>query len=118
MEHIFKKTNGLGNPIFDISTSKGACKIVFDSNGHIAKAFCGQSPCLVYSPNDQDESCLKDVMYEMLVLSQECFTEMLSEINDKSQLDCAKSVISRRVTELAELSIQSITNAVTLNSLL
>jgi len=116
MEHIHKKTNGIGNPMFEISTSEGTCKIIFDSNGHIVKAFCGL--CLVYSRDDQDESCLKDTMYEMLVLSQNCFIEMFAEIKDESQLACAKTVIMRRNAELTELAIESATKAIQLNSLL
>lgn len=116
MEHIFKKTTGIGNPMFNVATPEGSCKIIFDSKGSIVKAFCRN--CVVYSRDDQNESCLKDVMYEMLIISQECFIEMFAEIHDETQLAYAKEIATRRNSELTALSIESAAKAAQLNSIL
>ena len=120
MKDFYKKTNGLGNPIFEVKTPDGACKIIFDSYGYIVKAFCGQPNALhlVFSPDDQDEACLKDAMYEMLILSQECFLEMFNEIKSDEQRELAKDAAKQRNAELTSLSITAALQAIQLNSII
>ena len=57
-------------------------------------------------------------MYDMIVISQDCFIEMFAEIKDQQQLACAKAVATRRNVELTEISIQAAAKAVQLNSML
>ena len=108
MRNTFKRTNGFGNPMFDISTSEGRCKFIFDSDGCILKAFYGNTGLLVlvYSQTDQDEACLRDAMYQLLLLSPECFVEMFNEIKADDQRELAVEVAKRRSDELTLLSIQ------------
>lgn len=120
MRNIFQTTNGFGNPIFKLNVNGDACKIVFDSNGCIIKAFCGNSGnlALIYSRDDADETCLKEAMYEMLLLSQECFLEMFNEIKSQTQITCAKEVIAQRSKELKQVANQALESASKLDSIL
>jgi len=94
MTHIYKTNNKLGNPIFKIETSEGACKFVFDGDGHIIKASCGEKGnlCTVYSTDSQNKACLKEALTALYALSDQCFAEVLAEIKDAEQLALAKEV--------------------------
>ena len=120
MRNIYKTSNGLGNPLFKLAVGENACKIIFDDKGRIIKAFCGKPTnlVLVYSKDDADSNCLKDVMYEMLILSQECFLEMFNEIKSQSQLVFAKEVVAKRSKELKKEASEALSIASTLDSLL
>ena len=109
MGSIYKKTNELGISTFKITCDGNGCKIVINNHGHIAKAYCGKTNymALVYSKDDTSESYLENALYEMLLLSQECFWEIVNEIQDPIQLACAKKVITKRSSELKEIAAQA-----------
>lgn len=95
MTNIYKKSNKLGNPIFKIETTDGACKFVFDAEGCIIKASCGEKGnlCPVYSAKDNSsKEYLKEALIELHALSEQCFNEVLAEIKNAEQLTLAKEV--------------------------
>jgi len=120
MTNIYKKFNKIGNPTFKATSEESICKITFDSNGCIVKASCGSpnDPVLIYSKEQDNKDCLKDAMYEMLILSFQCFLEMFAEIKSPSQLICAKEVAAQRSNELKEISNTALARATKLDSLL
>lgn len=120
MTNIYKKSNKLGNPTFKVTSEDSMSKISFDSNGYIVKAYCGsiEEPTLVYSKEQDNKDCLKGAMYEMLVLSVQCFHEMFAEIKSPSQIACAKEVAAQRSGELTEKAHIALNEASELDSLL
>ena len=118
MRNIHKTTNGFGNPIFKISADGNVCKMIFDCEGNIVKAFCGTTSnlVLVYSKDDANEHCLEDAMYDMLSISQQCFFEMVKEIKSEHQLSCAKNVMVQRCDDLRMSAEQALEKASEIDS--
>ena len=104
MNSIYKKTNELGISTFKINSDGNGCKIVVNNHGHIIKAYCGKSDymALVYSENDTNKSYLENVLYEMLLLSKECFWEIVKEIKEISkQAIAAASELDEKLASIA-----------------
>lgn len=118
--NIYKNTNKLGNPSFKAVSAESLCKICFNNTGTIIKASCGNpdEPVLVYCKDEADINCLKDAMYEMLVISQQCFIEMFNEIKCATQLALAKEVIALRSAELKNTAKIALESASILDTLL
>lgn len=116
MTHVYKQTTNLGNPFFVVDKKEnGYCKITLDNNGCIIKASVNH--CTVYSKDNIDPTCLKDALYEMIILSPFCFKEMFEEIKSDAQITCAKEVASQRAKELQAISDKALESVSLLKSI-